>query len=246
MKKTRLFLSLLALAAVATSCLDDDDSYKQNYTAYCNFEFTDLEYVLGEDSVYFDADYFMGDASLYFYTSHEGSDAFLGGFALSGKHDPVVASGHESSSVLAVCDTTGAANSTGFTVFYQSASMPDHDITFGYANRGECSATLNGMYVCNTNYMANLIVYGTTSIPAFSEGDYLKLRVSSDTGKSDTVTLAEWPAGGTLSYIHDWTAFVTSNVGTYSELNFEFVTNRTDLPLYCCIDGLTSYIQLKF
>jgi len=244
MKKIFLGLSVILTLVLASSCLkNQNSSYKNEYYAVCGFDYSLDQY---KDSVlnYFRSGYLFAEGALFFYDKGD-EDELAGGFGLSMKCDPVVKPGHKTRSVMAVCDTAAYRESTGFAVFRQSSQMPDYGITFNYASEPDCYAQIRGMFVCNTNYMANIMAYGQDGIPAFREGDYLRLTVNSDSGASSSIDLASFK-DGKLTYIHDWTSWDVSKVGAFKALQFTLTSNRSDIPLYCCLDDVTAYVHVEY
>lgn len=244
MKKIFLGLSVLLAGVMASGCLGDDSSYKNEYYAVCGFDYALDQY--DKDSVvnHFDNGFIFVEGAFYFYNKGT-EDDLQGGFGLSMKCDPVVEAGHVSRSLLAVCDTTGHSKSTGFAVFRQSSEMPDYGITFNFSNESASYTQIKGMYVCNTNYLANVMVHGDGDIPAFQEGDYLRLTVTSDKGATASIDLASFK-DGKLSYIHDWTAWDVSKIGYFKSLQFSMSSNRSDIPLYCCLDDVTAFVHVEY
>lgn len=240
-------LSVMAVAILAVSCLEGG-KYESNYTSWCTLEFSDAN-SYGADSIYFESNINDGNA-MTFLRKVDGSDLFTGGFLLSIRKDTTYQANHFKSK-YSVADTTGARGTNGFAVFYQNrdkTQMPDHDAQFAYSTSG--TITPVAVYVANTNYMVNLMKFGTVDCPAFQAGDYLSLKITahsstSDAGKSASIDLARYDATAGLTVKTDWALWDLTSLGAFTYLDFELVSNRTDIPLYCCVDEFVAKVALS-
>lgn len=240
----------LAITAVLAmlmlnSCLDGG-GIEQKYHPVETFDYVNF-LTENPDSLY-NGSLFYGSSSVHVFNVHNDEDKnFLGGFTISMKCDPVLKEGHQTRSPYCVADSTAAPDSPkGFAVFYQNPDpevMKEHDIVF-FAE-GQCTAMQ--AYICNTNLVANLVKYGNDEIPKFQEGDYLKVNFKSylkdkEVG-SKTFDLAKYE--GSLSVVTDWKCIDLSGLGIYSSIDITLSSNRTDIPLYFCLDELISMVYYK-
>lgn len=246
------FLSTVFAVTVLSSCVKG--SMSQEFTAYCSFEKYDVAQVFGKDSVFFKSDFAEGGlSSIIFYGKRDGDPLkFRGGIMMSLLKDTTYKAGHftEKSLYSVASDTTGAFDSKGFAIFYDSKSnMPEHTVGFAYAKSEYTSyCSLLRIMVANTNYMVNLIKFGNGNIPAFQQGDVLTLKIKGIRGGTETssasFTLAKYDGNG-LSVVTGWKSMDVSKIGTFDYLDFSLESNRSDFPLYCCIDELAASVSIK-
>ena len=246
----------------ATSCLKG--SYEVTDYIISDFDALDRHYIVELDSVYnilpfIDRGYIgYNNRHRDYDPSTDPSDAsvtvreygyFTGGFSLSMKCDSLVKEGHVTRSEYCVADSTGHRFSAVFAVYYQNpdpAQMPDHDIVFVSSVFGSCTPSV--CFVQNTNATVNLVRYGDADIPPFAQGDYIKLQavgiLDGKTSAPAEMYLANYDGNG-LSVVKKWTEFNLSPVGDFDYLDFTLSSNRTDIPLFFCLDDLNCRIQLS-
>ena len=235
----KIYIVLLA-AVLATACLKG--SYESNYNAVCNFEFVDIQNI---DSIYHKNSF--GEGGFIFCNKNDGtSEDIKGGFIFSMLCDTTYKAGHVSRSPFCVADTTAIGKC--FLVYWKQdeASMPEHDIVFASSQYG--TATPKNCYINNTNEVANIAMFGKDGVPAFAEGDYLKLTVSATLNnvvkeKKAEIFLAKYE--GTLKVLTDWTKFDISGLGDFDYLDFNLSSNRSDLPMRCCMDLFVVQVAIK-
>ncbi|MCC8071169.1 MAG: DUF4465 domain-containing protein [Bacteroidales bacterium] len=109
----------------------------------------------------------------------------------------------------------------------------------------ESAQTVPGVYVTNAAYATSVIKGGNAYSPAFAEGDWFKLIVTAlnDSTKTVEMTLAEWPEGGSLTMVEDWTWLSLEELGDVTGLVFTLETSQYDeygpsTPYYFCLDNL--------
>jgi len=231
-------LVILIGAVCITSCLKG--SYQSNYTAVCSFEFNNIF----KDSLYSKS--YFAEGGFVFNSFRNKSEQFLGGFMISMKCDTIYKSGHISRSPYCVADTTAIGKC--FLVFKQSEkeTMPEHDIIFLSTEAG--IAMPQNCYVNNTNDVANIVMFGRDAVPAFKEGDYLKLTITATLGgkvkdKKVEVNLAEYK--GVLKVLKDWKLVNLTSLGDFDFLDFELTSNRNDIPMLFCMDHFVAKVDIS-
>ena len=228
-------LLALSLAATATSCIKG--SYSENYTTVDDFDYTNFA-LDNPDSTYH-AGYFYGTSGTNVFNIKADEDKkYVAGFTISMLCDSVVKPGHVTRSEYCVANKAGAEHSPkGFAVYYQHPD-PEQNVVndINFVKLGLC--TPKYVYVCNTNLVANLVKYGNDEIPPFVEGDYLdltfKFYLDEQATTTQTVNLAKYD--GSLSLLTDWTKVEFKDTGAYGYVDLVLTSNRSDLPLSCCID----------
>lgn len=247
MKLSNVLFSLGAAAALA-SCISSS-RYSENYVSNSNFDWYNFVSV-NPDSIY-NAGYLVDGQSMVFNVKLDGSGKFGGGFTFSWLCDTVLEAGHVTRSEYCVSDTTGAEKTKGFAVFTQNANpelMPEHDIICtAYYNHGEANPVQ--VYVCNTNKVANLILYGNEEIKPFALGDYLTVTFNAyrdglKTG-SKSIDLARYDEKGS-KVVYVWEKLDLSGLGSFEAIDLEFSTNRGDIPLMCCIDNFVANVSISY
>lgn len=247
MKFSKAIIGAIICALAASSCIKG--TYHSSFTAYCTFEAADTSAQNNFINGVFKAnDFYMGDGSLAFCGKRTDDGEFRGGMMVGIRKDCKVEKGYVPQSLYTVVDSTGGAGkSIGFGIFMDSkTAMPDHEVVFTYRAMGTCS--LADLYVNNTTYVANAVKFGFSGIPAFSQGDYLTLKITgylndSATGTA-TLDLAKYDGNG-LNLVTKWTKIDVSKIGMFDYLDFSLETNRYDLPLYCCIDNLIASVSIE-
>ena len=102
---------------------------------------------------------------------------------------------------------------------------------------------LNKVFVNNTNRMVTIAHYGlaatdeSEAIPAFKDGDYVKVQFVSDKNNTVEFTLAECK-NGNLSVIEEWKEIDLTKLGNLDSMDVIMTSNRNDLPMSFCIDNL--------
>lgn len=230
---------LIALVGVAlmTSCLKG--SYKSDYTATCSFEFSEAF----SDSLYYKT--YFSDGGFVFNSFRNNADEIPGGFMISMKCDPVYKAGHVSRSPYCVADTTALGKC--FLVFRQldDKSMPEHDIIFISTEIGAALPKL--CYINNTNEVANIAKFGKGEIPAFAEGDYLKMTISATLNnnvKDAKVEAYLAKYEGSLKVITDWKLVDLNPLGDFDSLDIVLSSNRTDIPMNFCMDEFVARVSI--
>ena len=245
----KIFVLMAAAALLFTSCSKNPSPSYYTSQALFGFEFTDADDLTEGKGYYFDT-YFVC-ANVFALDNKHSDDNLLGGAALVGLSDDVLEEGHENDNPLCVFGAGGHKDSKYYaTIKYTTLEdhMPTHLGVF-MAQEGEL--LLNSVYVNNTNALVNIAYYGKPSegIPAFKEGDYLKLRIKAYSDLSVEsyvdVTLAEY-TGGSLEIIKEWKEVSLKELGYVRYLDVEMTSNRTDLPLYFCIDDLDLVSKVLF
>ncbi|MBQ9185809.1 MAG: DUF4465 domain-containing protein [Bacteroidales bacterium] len=243
MKKSFLF-TLLAVALAVSCTSTKENQYTTN--TVCTFDYTDAIEMVGDDQVYFD-NYFMGGGVMAFLNKAAG-DVFLGGCALVGLEDDTLEEGHIAAP-LSVFGKGYNGSKYYLTIKYDpnSANMPEHLATFVQKDSGTMHAA--ECQVNNTNRLVHIATFGLPAhddedeIPAFQDGDYLKLRIYSTSGSATTsekfveVTLAERKSG-ILSVINEWKTVDLTPLGGIEAIDVALLSNRSDIPLCFCIDNL--------
>lgn len=240
---------MAASALMLSSCGKNSTESYYSTQSLVGFEFADADDLTKDTGYYFDT-YFVC-ASVFALDNKHSGNTLLGGAALVGLGDDVLAEDHENDNPLCVFGTGGHRDSKYYaTIKYSSvpSNMPDR---LGVFMAGNGELMLNSVYINNTNALVNLAYYGKASseTPAFQEGDYLKLKfkayndLSAET--SVEVTLAEY-VNGALNIIKEWKEVSLKELGAVRYLDVEMTSNRTDLPLYFCIDDLDLIARVPF
>ena len=105
------------------------------------------------------------------------------------------------------------------------------------------------MSVCNTNYVVNTVLYGSSYCRAFETGDYIKLTIKAyldgvQSGETVEVKLVDY-AESDLKIIDSWKRVDISKLGDFDYMIFEMESNVPSAPLYCCIDGLLCSVAIE-
>lgn len=254
--------SAVVLLTVLTGCLKG--SYEMSDYIGSDLDALDRLYIIERDSVY-NILPFVDRGYIGYNNRHrdydaavDGEDAsedirqygtFTGGFSISMKCDTIVKPGHVTRSPFCVADSTGNGRSEVFAVYYQNpddSKNPEHDLVYLAGGIGSCTPA--GCFVQNTNLVANIIVNGTEDIPPFAQGDYLKLTATAIVGDAVSGTaeiyLANYTEKG-LSILDKWTEFPLTEIRDMDYLDFTLTSNRTDIPLWFCMDDFTAKIFIK-
>lgn len=246
MKKKLIIGALAALLMV--SC--GKGGFRSSYNVLSSFEFSNLETLCGDDSVYFDKSF--GDQALFFMNNYEKTGNY-GGCAISMLRDCKFEAGHESSDYSCADSSASVTRGKAFMLYTKNtfpSATPSPAIQNIYAGAAGYTLTLDQLYVCNTNKIVNLALYGSSdgTIPAFQEGDYLNVIIKSTDAKGGVIASVKQELinrKGSLSYIHKWTKVDISSLGQVNYMDIDFETNRTDLPLAVCIDNIISNLTIE-
>lgn len=235
----------MAVLALLTSCLDGD--YHTTYVADCDFEWSDFA-EHNPDSIY-NKSYVICGNSMVFNSKLDDKEQFGGGFTVSMLCDIVIEPGHVTRSQYCVSDTTGAYYSEGFAVFTQNSDesmMPEHDIIFIQSDQGQ--AVANYVHVCNTNLLANLMLYGDDTFEPFTAGDYLTLTFTANKSGSSKASvscdLARYDTKGSKVLIN-WEKVDLSSLGEFDSIDLTLTSSRPDLPMMCCIDSFRATVNIS-
>ena len=228
----------------AFSCVKG--SYQTSYRAICTFEPADTVHDFS-NGIYNKSDIYQGGGVLKFCSKRTDDGEFTGGFAVCCRKDTIYKEGYMPKSPFYVADTTGAAKSACYAVFYDNRGrMPEHSIEFVSRANGTCIPI--GLYVVNTNLVVNTVKFGTSYGPAFKQGDWMKLTITGKRGTTTTGTvsmdLAKYDEKG-LTVLTDWTAVPTDKLGAVEYIDLSIESNRYDIPTYCCIDNVVADVSLS-
>ncbi len=237
--KKLLILPLLAVAVMMASCSENKGN---TYTtdSICTFDYSDADEIAGDDKVYFGGTFIGGGLVGFLNTSGDDGKVFIGGCALVGLADKTLEEGHIAKDL---CVYGKGYDNTPYyvTVKYNPGKMPEHLLVF--TQKGYGTLNFKKVYVNNTNKMVTIAHYGlpktedTEAIPAFQDGDYVRVKFTSNSAAEVEFTLAE-RNNGTLTLIDDWKEIDLSKLGTINYVDVEITSNRTDLPLEFCLDNL--------
>jgi hypothetical protein len=105
---------------------------------------------------------------------------------------------------------------------------------------------VKGFFFTNSSYLVNSVENGDSYAKKFETGDYLKVTVTADNGKSVDFYPADYRTGVTV--VKDWKWLDLSSLGRVKVLTFTF--DGTDkggwglnTPSYVCIDDLTYEVE---
>ena len=136
-------------------------------------------------------------------------------------------------------NVTGKAHSgKQFAVVYGQAATITVSNTKG--------VNVKGFFFTNSSYLVNSVENGDDYAKKFADGDYLKVTVTADNGKSVDFYPADYRTGVTV--VKDWKWLDLSSLGRVKVLTFTF--DGTDkgswglnTPSYVCIDDLTYEVE---
>ena len=253
METKSILKSLMALALIGgpvliTSCSDDDDNNKDK-TVVVSFENQKLNeqgFWMGEEngtgvSNDWGTTYICSYAEkdLSFNTSYTVSSygfSFMG-FGISNR----TATGFSATNLTIdqFNNVTGKAHSgKQFAVVYGQAATITVSNTKG--------VNVKGFFFTNSSYLVNSVENGDDYAKKFADGDYLKVTVTADNGKSVDFYPADYRTGVTV--VKDWKWLDLSSLGRVKVLTFTF--DGTDkggwglnTPSYVCIDDLTYEVE---
>ena len=237
--KKLLILPLLAIAVMMASCSENKGN---TYTtdSICTFDYSDADEMAGDAKVFFKSSFVGAGIVGFLNKSNDDQTVFLGGCALVGLSDETLEEGHVAKDL---CVYGKGYNNTPYyvTVKYNPGSMPEHLTVF--AQKGYGTLRFNKVFVNNTNRMVTIAHYGlaatdeSEAIPAFKDGDYVKVQFVSDKNNTVEFTLAECK-NGNLSVIEEWKEIDLTKLGNLDSMDVIMTSNRNDLPMSFCIDNL--------
>lgn len=244
-----MVLSCIVGLALATAGCNIKGSYKSNFISLCNFNYTDVESTYGPDSLYFESVIPDPSGSMTFNNKLNEINGFGGGFLLSALRDTTFKAGYFKSA-YSVADTSKATlKDNGFAVYSENLDknyMPAHSISFIYSDIGQCTA--RGVQVCNTNKLANIIMFGAGGVPKFEVGDYLTVKFTGYLGTSVTGSVEEKLAectGSGLTLLRGWKTVDLTKIGSFTNIEISFVSNRDDLPHDVCVDNFIASVNIE-
>ena len=254
METKSILKSLMALALIGgpvliTSCSDDDDNNKDK-TVVVSFENQKLNeqgFWMGEENGTGVSDDWGGttyicsyaEKDLSFNTSYTKS-YYLVSFMRFGISNRT-ATGFSATNLTIdqFNNVTGKAHSgKQFAVVYGQAATITVSNTKG--------VNVKGFFFTNSSYLVNSVENGDDYAKKFADGDYLKVTVTADNGKSVDFYPADYRTGVTV--VKDWKWLDLSSLGRVKVLTFTF--DGTDkgswglnTPSYVCIDDLTYEVE---
>lgn len=254
METKNILKSLMALVLIGgpiltTSCSDDDDNDNIK-TAVVSFENQKLNsegFWMGEENGNGTEDGWGGttyvctytEKDLNFktdYTHSDWGDSFMG-FGISNRTATDFSA--TNLTIDQFNNVTGKAHSgKQFAVVYgQGATLFTNNVA---------GVNIKGFFYTNSSYLVSSVKNGDSYAKKFESGDYLKVTVTADNGKSVDFYPADYRSGATI--ISDWTWVDLSSLGKVKTLTFSF--DGTDkgewglnTPSYVCIDDLTYVVE---
>ncbi len=246
MKRTLLIaLSTVAAAFMLSSCLGHG-SYVNNRSTNDNFDYngflTDFP-----DSV-MAAGYFVGTSGEFVYNvGVDEAKKHSGGFAISAKYDRELSKRNEKCNEYCAYETAGKGR-TIFAVYYQNPQAdlnPEEKSGIIFLGNSIADCHPSSCQITNTGLVADMIINGAEGFEPFKEGDYLKITFigykNDVKGASVSKDLARYEE--TLSILKEWTDMDLNGLGSVTSLDVRLETNRSDLPLYVCIDNFNAQIK---
>lgn len=104
--------------------------------------------------------------------------------------------------------------------------------------------SIRGFYITNNAWTADAIVNGDGFLGAFAQGDYLKVIISGDNGKSVEAYLADYRASNAADhyYLDTWQWVDLTSLGKVKNLSFTFDGSKKNsygltTPAYFCLDN---------
>lgn len=251
MKKYYFGMMAMALALTFTSCSSDDDENTIDPTKFVTFEKQTLnaqKFWCGEEN---GNGVDNGWGGMTYACTYKENFATLNttygvsywtGYAISARTEMSFAQG----TALTPTDTpdqfnnvTGKAHSgKQFAVVYGQAATITVSNTKG--------VNVKGFFFTNSSYLVNSVENGDDYAKKFADGDYLKVTVTADNGKSVDFYPADYRTGVTV--VKDWKWLDLSSLDRVKVLTFTF--DGTDkgswglnTPSYVCIDDLTYEVE---
>ena len=245
--KSLMVLTLIGGPVLITSCSDDDDNAKTAVVSFENQKLNEQGFWMGEENGTGVSDDWGGttyicsyaEKDLSFNTSYTKSDYLVSfmGFGISNR----TATGFSATNLTIdqFNNVTGKAHSgKQFAVVYGQAATITVSNTKG--------VNVKGFFFTNSSYLVNSVENGDDYAKKFADGDYLKVTVTADNGKSVDFYPADYRTGVTV--VKDWKWLDLSSLGRVKVLTFTF--DGTDkgswglnTPSYVCIDDLTHEVE---
>ena len=239
-------------AVIAFSCSLGGPSYTTKYTDVTTFEYdvtlgVDYAKTFSTDSTYFDAanGIALGWNDLGFYHKVSTIDkSFLGGWKLSYQRpvgegrDAEHPDGYRPSNYRSMGMHTGTSNKT-YAVFCQSydpSDMPERDVRFLQPQYGTCVPVQCWVNNCESVY--------TAVKESFQTGDKLMLKATGYRGGVQTGNV-ELQMAAADTVIYNWTKLDLSALGSIDAIDFELSCNRSNIPMYFCMDELSARIEIE-
>jgi len=224
MKKSKLFLSAIALAIVFVSCQPESETK----TTLVDFE----NVTLNDDSISGGTSFISGNAT---FRINDGA-FWNGGIICSAKTDTIT-SGYlnQYSSIVGA----GALNSKQFAVIYNPGSF-------------SCPSDINGVYTIKSAMLSNStyayldLINGSDFGKKFAAGDWFKVTIKGFKSKAETssvdIYLADFRDGKT-EILKTWKKVDLSKLGQVDSVTFTFdSTDKSgswiNTPSYACIDNI--------
>ena len=250
MKSKNILKSLMVFVfiggpVVTTSCSDDDDT-KTVVVSFENQKLNEDGFWMGDENATGTTDSWGGttyncsyiEQDMIFKTTYTKSDwgvSFMG-FGISN-------SAHKEFSLDNI--TVGQ-----FYINNNAYSGNQYAVVYGQNATLEVSkgagVDIKGLYFINTLYVVSSIWYGDSYAKKFETGDFLKVTITADNGKSVDFYPVDFRKEKTI--VVDWTWLDLSSLGRVKSLTFTFDgTDKGEFgvntPLYVCIDDLTSVTE---
>lgn len=257
MKTLRLTCAIIAVAALASSCLSNDDpGYKADSTIVATFQYSDVTFE-GDSMV--KAPIIPWNSRLYFYSDSTDSNTsttgvvhgWHGGFGLStGQGDDDALSEVKFPYRAWGSSTANEGNIYGF--WHDSGDendMPEVDVyvyVYGTASYVQPYA----VWVNNTEQVVNQVRNGFNLADGpFTDNDYITLTISaSQDGTSvgsTSVNLADFKTFRD-SVITNWTLVDLSGIGTANQLSFSITSSREDIVKDFCFDEFAVKVHEEY
>lgn len=254
METKNILKSLMAIALIGgpvliTSCSDDDDNNKEKavVVSFENQKLNEEGFWMGEENGTGTSDGWGGttyvcsytEKDLSFktdYTHSDWGDSFMG-FGISNRTATDFSA--TNLTIDQFNNVTGKAHDgKQFAVVYgQTATITVSNTT---------GVNVKGFFFTNSSYLVNSVENGDSYAKKFEAGDYLKVTVTADNGKSVDFYPVDYRSGVTV--VKDWKWLDLSSLGRVKTLTFSF--DGTDkgewglnTPSYVCIDDLIYVVE---
>ena len=240
--KSLAALVLIGGPVVTTSCSSDDDT-KTVVVSFENQKLNEDGFWMGEENATGKAESWGGttydcsytEHDMIFKTAYTKSDwgmSFMG-FGISNR--TATSFSETNLTVDQFNNVTGKAHSgKQFAVVYgQGATLLVGKTT---------GVKVKGLFFTNSSYLVNTVQNGDDYAKSFDTGDYLKVKITADNGKSVDFYPADYRSGATI--VKDWQWLDLSSLGMVKFLTFSFDGTDKNLygvntPIYVCIDDIT-------
>ena len=246
MKNFFYVFALALMAVLPVSCLKSGSS-NMSYTLDGSFEYLTVYPYEGlfKDSTYSAAAVAM-DSYSYLVSNYK-NEVFNGGWTLSRKAGQTNSIGEMTPFSSAGSDA-GAKKSLVYAVYYENQNPSlnaKYDIVFDFSTATSFSCILKGMYIDNSGAVIKFIKDGN-----LKPGDYMKVVVNAYCNDVAVGTAEKYLVDyrtSELKYISDWEAFTFDNItATANEVKFDIVSNRTDIPMYFCMDDFYANVGMNY